>query len=139
MKDKINNEISEAIFKFFKSVKPTMSYDSKAFHLTMVQFEALICLKHNSDMQMRDIAECFSITMPSATVLVDKLIEMKFVARSNDIKDRRIVKIKLTKQGEKLLEEAMKQRKNKIHKFLFSLSKKDKEDLLRILHKITAI
>ncbi len=137
MNDKINNEISETIFKFFKSMKPTMSYDSKTFHLTMVQFEALICLKHNNNMQMRDIAECFAITMPSATALVDKLIEMKFVTRNNDIKDRRIVKISLTKQGEKLLEEAMKQRIIKINKCLSSLSKKDKEDFFRILQKIT--
>jgi DNA-binding MarR family transcriptional regulator len=87
---------------------------------------------------MRDIAKCFSITMPSATALIDKLIEMKFVFRKNDETDRRIVKISLTKQGEKLLEEAMKQRMDKINKFLVSLSKKDKEDLLRILQKITA-
>ncbi len=137
MNDKINSQISETIFKLFKSMKPTMSYDSKTFHLTMVQFEALICLKHNSNMQMGDIAECFSITMPSATALVDKLIEMKFVSRNNDSKDRRIVKISLTKQGEKLLEEAMKQRINKMNKFLSSISRKDKEDLLRILQRIT--
>lgn len=139
MNDKINNEISETIFKFLKSIKPTMSYDSKAFHLTMVQFEALICLKHTNNMQMRDIAECFYITMPSATALIDKLIEMKFVTRNNDIKDRRIVKISITKQGEKLLEEAMKQRHDKVNKLLSSLSKKDKEDLLRILQRITSI
>ncbi len=136
MKDEINNRILETMFRFFKSVKPTMSFHSKTSDLTMVQFEALILIKHNPDIQMKDLAEYFSITMPSATSLIDKLIEMKYANRKNDIKDRRIVKINLTKQGEKLLHEAMKQREIKINTLLASLSRKDKEELLRILETV---
>lgn len=137
MKDEVNNEITETIFKFLKCMKPTMSYDSKTFHLTMVQFEALIFLKKNKDAQMSDISDYFSITMPSVTVLIDKLIGMKFAQRKNDIKDRRVVKISLTAYGEKLLNEAMHQRKQKINKVLSYLSSEDKKDLLRILQRIT--
>jgi MarR family transcriptional regulator, organic hydroperoxide resistance regulator len=136
MKDEINSRILETMFRFFKTVKPTMSFHSKTSDLTMVQFEALILIKHNPDIQMKDLAEHFSITMPSATSLIDKLIEMKYAGRKNDIKDRRIVKIHLTKQGEKLLHEAMKQRETKINRLLSSLSKNDKEDLLRILETV---
>jgi len=137
MKDEINNEITETIFKFLKCMKPTMSYDSKTFHLTMVQFEALILLKKTKDVQMSDISDYFSITMPSATALINKLIKMKFVQRKDDVKDRRVVKISLTAYGEKLLDEAMHQRKKKINKALSYLSSKDKKDLLRILQRIT--
>ncbi len=136
MNDEVNNEIIEALFHFFKAMKPSMSYDSRTSHLTMLQFEALHLIKKSEDAQMTDIAEHFSIRMPSATALIDKLIEMKFVVRKNDTKDRRIVKIYITKQGDKLLDEAMRQRTSKINKLLSFLSKKEKEDLLVILKKV---
>ena len=136
MKDEINDRILETMFRFFKSMKPTMSFHSKTSNLTMVQFEALIFLKHNKDAQMKDISEYFSITMPSATSLMDKLIEMGYAQRKNDIKDRRIVKINLTNHGEKLFQEAMKQRETKINILLSSLSLKDKQDMLRILETL---
>jgi DNA-binding MarR family transcriptional regulator len=82
---------------------------------------------------MGDIANHFATTMPTATALVDKLITAKLVKRENDIKDRRIVKINLTKQGEKLLTQVKKQRASKMKKLLSYLSKQDKLDLLRIL------
>ena len=82
---------------------------------------------------MGDIASHFSTTMPTATALVDKLIAAKLVIRENDAKDRRIVKISLTKAGEKLLTEVKKQRANKMKKLLSYLSKQDKLELLRIL------
>ena len=139
MVNEINNQITKNIFMFFKSVKPTMSYDSKTSHLTMVQLEALIFLKKQKDAQMSDIAHHFSITMPSATSLVNKLIEFKYAQRKNDPKDRRVIKINLTTQGERLLDEAIAQRKQKITKLLSYLSLQDKEDLLRILQKLTFI
>lgn len=82
---------------------------------------------------MGDISAHFSTTMPTATALVDKLITAKLVQRENDAKDRRIVKINLTKSGEKLLIEVKKQRSTKMKKLLSYLSKQDKLELLRIL------
>ncbi len=136
MKDEINNQIVDIMFKVFRTMKDTMSFNSKSSHLTMVQFEALICLKKNKELQMKDFADHFSITMPTATSLIDKLIEAKYAVRKNDAKDRRIVRISITKQGEKLLHEAMSQRANKVNKLLGNLSSDDKNELLRILSSI---
>ena len=126
MVDEINHQITETIFKFFKSMKPTMSFDSKTSHLTMVQLETLIFLHKQKDAQMSDISGHFSITMPSATSLINKLIQLKYAQRKNDVKDRRVIKIHLTNQGERLLDEAMTQRKQKISKVLSFLSVQDK-------------
>lgn len=139
MADEINNQITETIFNFLRSVKPTMCFDSKTSHLSMVQLETLIFLNKRKDAQMSDIATHFSITMPSATSLINKLIELKYAQRKNDVKDRRVIKIHLTSQGESLLDEAMAQRKQKINKLLSYLSLQDKEDLLRILQKLVIL
>lgn len=136
MEDELNNSIIEAMFKVFKAMKNTMSYNSESSHLTMVQFEALIFIKKNKEVQMRDISKNFKITMPTSTSLIDKLIVMRYVQRKSGFGDRRIVKINLTKQGQKLLEQAMKQRRSKINRLLSYLSHKDKNNLLKIFESV---
>lgn len=134
MADEINNKILEAIFMLGRNFKGSMSDSFKHSHSTMLQCEALMCIKKHKDTHMGDIAAHFSTTMPTATALIDKLIGAKYVTRENDAKDRRIVKINLTKSGEKLLNEVTKQKAEKMSKLLFYLSKQDRLDLLRILN-----
>ncbi len=136
MKDEINNEIIDMMSRLFRTMKHSMSFNSKHSHVTMLQFEALWCIKKSKHAQMSDIAENFSITMPTATSLVNKLITTKLANRENDKKDRRIVRITLTRQGEKLLDEIAKQRNNRIHELLSYLSTQDKKDFFRILKTI---
>jgi DNA-binding MarR family transcriptional regulator len=133
MADEINNQILEALFKLVRDFKGSMHDALEHDHLTMLQCQALECIKSKTGVHMGDIANHFSTTMPTATALVDKLITAKLVKRENDIKDRRIVKITLTKSGEKMLNETKKQRANKMNKLLSYLSKQDKLELLRIL------
>ena len=137
MKDEINVEISEALTKIFKTMKNSMSFKSKAGEVTMLQFQALWCIKKSQKTHMGDIAKYFSITMPTATSLINKLIDFKLVNRENYRKDRRIVRISLTKDGEKILKDMEKQRETKINKLLSFLSVSDKKDFLKILNKIS--
>lgn len=139
MKDEINDKIVGTMFKIFRTFKDVMSFDSKNSQLTMIQLEALIHLKKNKELQMRNFAEHFSITMPTATALIDKLIKSNFAIRKNDPKDRRIVKVNITKLGEKVLYQAVKQRNNKFNKLLSHLSKEDKKELHGILEKIIEV
>jgi len=133
MADEANNQILEAIFKLGRNFKGSMSGSFKHSHSTMLQCEAMLCIKKHKDIHMGDIAAHFSTTMPTATALIDKLIEAKYVRRENDVKDRRVVRINLTKSGEKLLDEATKQRTEKMNKLLSYLPEQDKLELLRIL------
>lgn len=137
MADEINNQILEAMFKLARDLKGSISESFEHSHLTMLQCQALECVKKKAGAHMGDIASHFATTMPTATALVDKLIAAKLVKRENDIKDRRVVKISLTKSGEKLLIEVKKQRANKMKKLLAYLPKQDKLELLRILSVLT--
>jgi DNA-binding MarR family transcriptional regulator len=134
MADEINDKILEAMFKLVKDFKGSVSDSFKHSHLTMLQCEAMLCIKKHKEAHMGDIASHFATTMPTATALIDKLIGTKYVTRENDANDRRIVRINLTKSGEKLLLEATKQKANKMNNLLSYLSKQDKLDLLRILN-----
>src|ERR1035437_794862 len=129
----INDQILEAMFKLTRNFKGSMSDNYVHSHLTMLQCQALECIKNKVGTHMGDISAHFATTMPTATALVDKLIIAKLVQRENDAKDRRIVKISLTKQGDKILIEMKKQRANKMKELLSYLPKQDKLELLRIL------
>lgn len=133
MADEINEQIQEAMFTLVRNFKGSISGGFEHSHPTMLQCQALECIKKKAGTHMGDIASHFSTTMPTATALVDKLITAKLVKRENDIKDRRIVKLSLTRPGEKLLAAVNKQRAGKMKKLLSYLPKQDRLELLRIL------
>jgi DNA-binding MarR family transcriptional regulator len=136
MNDKVNNKITDIMFKVFRNVKHNIYLDSHKTHLTPAQFEALIFIKKNKEANMGDIADCFSTTMPTATSLIDKLILAKYVVRQSDPTDRRIVRIMITKNGEDALSETLLHKEKVMNKILSFLSPNDKLELLRIMQKI---
>jgi DNA-binding MarR family transcriptional regulator len=85
---------------------------------------------------MTDIAEYFGIELPSATSLLNKLYDQKFVERLTDPNDRRLVIIKLTKIGKEILDLAMQERRKKIEELFSYLSEKEKLDLLNIFRTL---
>ena len=133
MADEINEQILETLFKIARNFKGGMHGDFEHSHLTMLQCQALECVKKQTGAHMGDIASHFSTSMPTATALIDKLIAAKLVKRENDAKDRRIVKIFMTKLGDKFLHQVVKRKSEKMGKVLSYLSKPDKLELLRIL------
>jgi len=136
MADEVNEQIVEALFKIARNFKGSMHDEFGHSHLTMLQCQALECVKKKKNVHMRDIASHFSTSMPTATALIDKLIAAKLVKRENDDKDRRIVKIFMTKLGDKLLHQIIKRKSEKMNTILSYLPEQDKLELLRILNTL---
>ena len=84
MANEVNEQILESIFKLMRGFKGSMSKDIEQSHLTMLQCQALECIKRKAGTHMGDIANHFATTMPTATALVDKLIAAKLVKRESD-------------------------------------------------------
>ena len=137
MKPNITNQLIDATFKVSRLIKENMCYTSSITQLSMLQLQALIFIKRNPNVPMREIAEHFRIELPSATSLLNKLSTMDLVERLTDPKDRRIVRVSLTTAGQTLLKNAMIEKTSKIEKLLAFLSKKEKEALLAIIMTLT--
>lgn len=133
MKDNKTNELAEVMFQVFRLMKERMSYTSKLTHLSVLQIHTLVYLMKNENVAMSDIAEHFNIELPSATSLLNKLYEQNLVVRNEDKKDRRLVRIKLTSDGKKLVKQAMRERCEKLEFILSHLSEKERTELLAIL------
>ena len=82
---------------------------------------------------MSEVANKFKISLPTTTSLSDKLVKSNLVERLHVANDRRVVKLKLTEEGIKLLTEAMKQRRLKANKLLSYLTQEEKKSLLNIM------
>lgn len=127
------NELVEQIFQLSRFMKQEMSFTHNLIHLSILQIQTLIYLNQNKEVSMSDIANNFHIELPSATSLLNKLYDQNLVERQEDIKDRRLVVVKLTEKGNILLDEAMNERRKKLGKMLSYLSEKQRNDLVSIL------
>jgi DNA-binding MarR family transcriptional regulator len=135
-KNKIDQIIFDKIFNLYRKLKKKIQIDSRIFNLTMIQLHSLIFFKNNPKCQLTDLAEAFAISLPTATSLTNKLVEMNLLKRLPDKNDRRVIHFVLTKKGIEHLKKAEKSRKKTICFLLDKLTKEEKLQLLKILNKL---
>lgn len=73
-------------------------------NLSITEFHILESIGKNGDQgrTIGDIAQNFSVTMPTVTVAITKLEKKGYVLKSKSINDGRLVYITLTKQGKRM-------------------------------------
>ena len=82
-------------------------------------------LLHHGPMPMSDIGRKMGISKPYTTVLIDQLIEKGLVERVRDADDRRLVNIKITKDGRDSFKEFRKFAREIVMRNLSSLSSEE--------------
>lgn len=132
----IDKKLLEVHFHLSRFIKSKIESSSKMINLTLMQVRTLFFLREKPNSTVSDVAAFFHTTIPTATVLLDKLAEMKLVTRTNDQIDRRVVRIHLTPNGQGLLNKAAKERMTIFNKIISKLTLKDKKNLLRIMENI---
>jgi DNA-binding MarR family transcriptional regulator len=70
--------------------------DPEIHGLTLPQVKALIFLYDNGDRSMTELAAGLAVSLPSASELVDRLVDRGLVDRMTDPADRRRVLVSLT-------------------------------------------
>lgn len=68
------------------------------------QFKALILI-YEEGVRMRELARRLGGSFSNATVLVDRLVERGLVERMADSQDRRVVLVRVTNNGQRLVEQ----------------------------------
>jgi|WetSurMetagenome_2_1015567.scaffolds.fasta_scaffold09159_5 MarR family transcriptional regulator, organic hydroperoxide resistance regulator len=134
----INDRIMEVFYEISRSIREKMAYSYEATQLTVLQLQTLVFITKNKVISMGDLANEFKISLPTATVLSDKLVNLGIIKRIESKNDRRIVNISLTEKGKSLFKKAMKQRHLKVNKILAYLSSRDRKELLRILDNLAS-
>lgn len=103
---------------------------------SLLEFETLRYIKDNGHPYMKDVAKNFRVSPPAATLLIDNLVKGKLLVRVVDPKDRRSVRVTLTKKGKDLFEKGMAQKATRFKKMFSVLSPAERTEFASILKKI---
>ncbi|MCB2204760.1 MarR family transcriptional regulator [bacterium] len=69
-------------------------------NISLSEFKCLRAFRNDTELSVKDIAHRMSLTSSRLTRIIDGLVKKRFVTRHIDPEDRRIINVRLTKQGE---------------------------------------
>jgi DNA-binding MarR family transcriptional regulator len=73
--------------------------------LTMAQFGAMIQIYHKGGCGVSDIGSDLGVTNSAASQMLERLVQLKLITRTEDPSDRRVKLIVLTDKGRQILQE----------------------------------
>lgn len=134
----MQNQINQIISLIFtmRQVIHEQATSKKGKGFSFLQFNTLRFIKERRPL-MKDLADYLMITPPSATSIINTLVDSEVVKRIPDPEDRRIVRIVITKKGEEQLKHHSGEMVKRMKKNLRNLSSTERKNLLNTLSKIT--
>jgi DNA-binding MarR family transcriptional regulator len=87
------------------AMKCAMSERLVRLGISMAQLNILYTLHRSGEMSMSRLADVLNVSLSNATGLVDRIEERGYVERSRVPEDRRIVLVRITPDGSRLLDE----------------------------------
>ncbi|WP_027409513.1 MarR family winged helix-turn-helix transcriptional regulator [Anoxybacteroides tepidamans] len=106
------------------------------YPITPPQFVALQWLLEEGDMTIGELSNKMYLACSTTTDLVDRMEKNGLVARVRDQNDRRVVRIHLLKEGERIIEEVIKKRQHDLAQVLESFSAEEIAFLEKSLKKL---
>jgi DNA-binding MarR family transcriptional regulator len=82
--------------------------------VTLPQFRALVVLATRGPQRAVDISAELGVTPSTGTRMCDRLVRKGLVRRSRTSSDRRIVRLRLTKDGQSLVDEVVARRRSEL-------------------------
>lgn len=112
------------------------SGDFYKIKITLPQFVVLDTLARHGESRMSDLARYMNVTTAAITGIADRLVRDGYIVRTYDVKDRRIVKVKLTGKGVGAIEKSIEHRKKMMMDMFGVISQREREEYLKILTHI---
>lgn len=102
-KDELVESTLQLSDRAFRDLFPILPREWLSLDLTMPQLKVVLLLFTNGEERMSAIASALGVSLATATGVVDRLVEKDMVTREGDPNDRRVVLIRLSDKGEKLI------------------------------------
>ena len=120
------------LFPRWMSVKVETEHD-----ITSSQMMVLFLLSQNGELTMGQISQMLDLTPRAITGLMKGLEHKKYIVRTKDTKDQRVIWVKLTPAGTAFMKIARPDTASKLTSLFGVLSKKEQVELVRIIEKLT--
>jgi len=104
--------------------------------LSLVQMDALRCIKMHESIEMGELAKEMAITPASATALADRLVKSGCLERIQDKSDRRLVCLTLSPEAKKKFNRLMELKSAHLNAALAKLSPEEHANLITLLTKL---
>lgn len=124
------------MFGFFRMAKEHMFSAKPPHSASFLDIAILSVAAERNNPSMKDIVDKLHIAGPSATVIIDRLVEKGELVRTEDADDRRVVRLAITDEGKKTLKSGMKECENGMSQILSVLEAKEQAEFDRIITKI---
>lgn len=99
--------------------------------ITFMQAQVLRFISKNEGCLMKELAEEFSVTLADITGIADRLEEKGILKRTEDPKDRRALRLRLTPRARSLLRRMDGARQKTMAEILKNLTKKERAQLMK--------
>ncbi|MEC0345931.1 MarR family winged helix-turn-helix transcriptional regulator [Peribacillus frigoritolerans] len=106
------------------------------YKITIPQFVALQWLFESDDMTIGELSTKMFLAFSTTTDLIDRMEKHQLVQRVRDEKDRRVVRIHLLEEGERIIEEVINKRRQYLSGVLVNFNESDIMSLKGILVKL---
>ncbi|MCM8790007.1 MAG: MarR family transcriptional regulator [Candidatus Omnitrophica bacterium] len=130
--DKVN-EIIPVLLKEFSARQANELFKGK---ITLAQFFVLDLLEREGELKMSGLSRYMKVSTPAMTGIVERLVREHYLTRISDPQDRRVIRVRVTQKGSKLVKKIYEQRRSMIIRIFGRLSESDCRQYLNILTKI---
>jgi DNA-binding MarR family transcriptional regulator len=107
--------------------------------INVSQLKAMSAFNQDTQYSMGELCKLTQVKMPSMTEVADKLEAEGMFKRVRDKKDRRVVRINLTKQGKAMHDKIMASRNENLKEVFGELNEKEQTTLLNSLKNVADI
>jgi len=122
-----------------KVLSQSMPEDARREGVSVAQVRVLVHLNEYGPQTMGTLAEGLRITTPSATGLINPLVEMGYVVRERSERDRRVVTVDLSPHARVLAESILAQQRRDVEEALGGMDPEAQTNFLEGLTRLAAI
>jgi DNA-binding MarR family transcriptional regulator len=133
------DQVNEIMPMFMKELFNRQPSEFIKFKLTMPQFFILNLLFKQGASNMTTIAHFMNVSTAAITGIVDRLVKYGYVVRVSEPGDRRVVKVRLTPQGLRLVMRGNEKKRQMMVDIFSKISQREREEYLKILMHIRDI
>ena len=135
--DTLASRLTEILDSLLADCHLEVKHESVAFGLTSSQYHALQVIG-NDRLPMQQLARKMLVSASTATRVVQQLVDKQLVVRNLDEKDRRTIRVHLSRKGLRQLRRVRTIRVENAEEILASIEPEEHEALLRSLSLLEA-
>jgi len=130
------NEAVQVLQDIVLRVSAESSGNWMGLDVTMPQMKVLMLLRENGALRVGILARHLSVSTPTITGIVDRLVRQELVRREDDPSDRRVVLNALTKRGEEMMDRLRHKGDAELARVVEALTQEEQAHLTHLLKRL---